>query len=90
MLIYSKENINKIYFTPWCEYRFDNDKLRLYNNMQKKEIVLDIRKESAIELIKLLNNGIEQRKLLNFFKEILFCDMPKEIIIVLLANGIIE
>lgn len=90
VIIYSKENVNKLYFSPWCEYKFDSNTFRLYNYMQKREVVLNMERETALELINSLKEGINHENLIALFEKNSMDKTAEKLVLVLLANGIIE
>lgn len=90
MIVYSIENISKFYFSPCCEYKIFNNICRFYNYMQKREIIVNIERKLALELINSLKKGINYDELVALLEKCLIDETAEKFVSVLLANGIIE
>ena len=90
MRIYTIENVDKLFLSPWCKLKQGKEYLNLFNYMQKKEVALRLNKMQSDTLLKFLEDGVEYEVLLQQLKDWKIGTEPDNIIAALLANGILE
>ena len=86
--IYNKDNINLNYMNNYVEFFFENNKLHLCNTLYNKELIISGDNKVLNELIKSLNNGIDNNGLIKILSKL--TDKPETLYEYLLKNFIIE
>ena len=87
-IIYDANNINKNYLNAYVQFYYDGKRLHLYNTIYNKEVVLSGSEKILQQLIRLLMQGVDDKKLIDILKKI--SKNPDSLYEYLLQNFIIE
>lgn len=89
-VIYNKENLDKLYFSIYDEFYLTPKGFTIYNRKTKIDVNIRLKTKEIIELINVLDKGIEKSKLKKIFNNFTNRLNADEIINEWIIKGIIE
>ena len=89
--IYTLENIDKLYLSPYCDYTATDDHVTVWRNDTTKKVTLSmLPTETLIDLINKLRVGMSKKELLSALEEYIGVDLAEQWIAFSIQRGIIE
>jgi hypothetical protein len=86
---YSESNLDKYYLSPYVRYSLNNNRVYFSQWLFAKDLCLDCEPNSMQNFLEELASGLEQDQLIKKLKDI-FKDQARQVLALLLKNGIIE